>query len=67
MLLHAFDRLPLGKSFLGDPPYICYRLHDSVTVCSLLSEFSSWADSCHPDEGGATFIRNVGPYKLHTA
>jgi hypothetical protein len=23
--------------------------------------------SCHPDEGGARFIRNVGSYKSHTA
>jgi hypothetical protein len=24
-------------------------------------------DSCHPDEGGAKFLRNVGFYKSHTA
>jgi hypothetical protein len=23
--------------------------------------------SCHPDEGGAKFLRNVGSYKSHTA
>jgi hypothetical protein len=23
--------------------------------------------SCHPDEGGARFLRNVGSYKNHTA
>jgi hypothetical protein len=23
--------------------------------------------SCHPDEGGATFLRNSGSYKSHTA
>jgi hypothetical protein len=23
--------------------------------------------SCHPDEGGARFLRNVGAYKIHTA
>jgi hypothetical protein len=22
---------------------------------------------CHPDEGGARFLRNVGSYKSHTA
>jgi hypothetical protein len=22
-------------------------------------------DSCHPDEGGAKFLRNVGSYKSH--
>jgi hypothetical protein len=26
-----------------------------------------FADSCHPDEGGDTFIRNVGSYKIHAA
>jgi hypothetical protein len=25
------------------------------------------ADSCHPDEGGARFLRNVHSYKSHTA
>jgi hypothetical protein len=24
-------------------------------------------DSCHSDEGGAKFLRNVGSYKSHTA
>jgi hypothetical protein len=23
--------------------------------------------SCHPDEGGAKFLRNIGSYKSHTA
>jgi hypothetical protein len=23
---------------------------------------TKWTDSCHPDEGGATFLRNVGSY-----
>jgi hypothetical protein len=25
------------------------------------------ADSCHPDDGGDTFLRKVGSYKSHTA
>jgi hypothetical protein len=25
------------------------------------------ADSCHPDDGGAKFLRNVGSCKSHTA
>jgi hypothetical protein len=25
------------------------------------------ADSCHPDDTGVTFLRNVGSYKSHTA
>jgi hypothetical protein len=27
----------------------------------------SRSDSCHPDEGGANFLRNVGYYKRHMA
>jgi hypothetical protein len=27
----------------------------------------NFTDSCHPDEGGAKFLRNVGSYKSHTA
>jgi hypothetical protein len=26
-----------------------------------------FTDSCHPDEGGAKFLRNVSSYKSHTA
>jgi hypothetical protein len=26
-----------------------------------------FTDSCHPDEGGAEFLRNVGSYKSHMA
>jgi hypothetical protein len=28
---------------------------------------SSFTDSCHPFDGGAMFLRNVGSYKSHTA
>jgi hypothetical protein len=28
---------------------------------------SYFTDSCHPDDGGAKFFRNVGSYKSHTA
>jgi hypothetical protein len=35
----------------------------SSNRCTLLR--NTW--SCHPDEGGAKFLRNVGPYKSHTA
>jgi hypothetical protein len=27
----------------------------------------SFTDSCHPDEGGARILQNVGSYKSHTA
>jgi hypothetical protein len=35
----------------------------SVASCSLCC--SQFTDSCHPDEGGARFLRNVGSYKSH--
>jgi hypothetical protein len=28
---------------------------------------TKFIDSCHPDEGGAKFLRNVGSYKSHTS
>jgi hypothetical protein len=37
----------------------------SVVSCSLCC--SQFTDSCHPDEGGARFLLNVGSYKSHTA
>jgi hypothetical protein len=29
--------------------------------------YAKFGDSCHPDDGGDTFLRNVGSYKSHTA
>jgi hypothetical protein len=29
--------------------------------------FAAYVGFCHPDEGGARFLRNVGSYKSHTA
>jgi hypothetical protein len=37
----------------------------SVASCSLCCSYCT--DFCHPDEGGARFLRNVGSYKSHTA
>jgi hypothetical protein len=41
-----------------------------VTSIGELATFARWAeipDSCHPDEGGAKFLRNVGSYNSHMA
>jgi hypothetical protein len=37
-----------------------------VSVASCSYRCSYFTDSCHPDEGGATFLRYVGSYKIHT-
>jgi hypothetical protein len=34
---------------------------------TILAVTSKLADSCHPDDGGETFLRNVGCYKSHMA
>jgi hypothetical protein len=31
-----------------------------------IGELGTTTDFCHPDEGGARFLRNVGSYKSHT-
>jgi hypothetical protein len=31
-----------------------------------IGELGTLADSCHLDEGGTKFLRNVGSYKSHT-
>jgi hypothetical protein len=34
---------------------------------AILQRCSQFIDSCHPDEEGAKFIRNVGSYQSHKA
>jgi hypothetical protein len=41
------------------------HVRTSVASCSLCCSY--FTDFCHPDEGGARFLRNVGSYKSHTA
>jgi hypothetical protein len=43
-----------------------YITEDGITVSSYGSH-SQLADSCHPDDGGDTFLRSVGSYKSHAA
>jgi hypothetical protein len=38
-----------------------------ASVASYIWCCSWFTDSCNPDEGGATFLQNVGSYKSHTA
>jgi hypothetical protein len=37
--------------------------------CHLPWCYAVWlfTNSCHPNDGDATFLRNVGSYKIHTA
>jgi hypothetical protein len=42
------------------------RIGELGTTLALTSN-CNWFTDCHPDEGGAKFLRNVGSYKSHTA
>jgi hypothetical protein len=37
----------------------------AVTSNRCMLQRNSKSDSCHPDEGGAKFLQNVGAYKNH--
>jgi hypothetical protein len=39
----------------------------SVLRLLVTANVPSFADSCHLDDGGDMFLRNVGSYKSHTA
>jgi hypothetical protein len=46
------------------------ELETTLAVTSnrrMLRRNTKFADSCHPDVGGAKFLRNVGSYKSHIA
>jgi hypothetical protein len=45
------------------------ELGKTLAIARLLGRASivPSSDSCHPDEGGAKFLRNVGSYKNNTA
>jgi hypothetical protein len=43
-------------------------LHQGDKIGELgTTQAATRTDFCHPDEGGARFLRNVGSYKSHTA
>jgi hypothetical protein len=51
---------------------VLVELSASIIRVTRIGEIKSeltlyFADSCHPDDGGATFLENVGSYKSHKA
>jgi hypothetical protein len=38
-----------------------------TTLAVTVNQSMRLADSCHPDDGGGTFLGNVVPYKSYTA
>jgi hypothetical protein len=53
----------LGASFIR-----VTRIGELGTTLAVTSNYRLvTSDFCHPDEGGAKFLRNVGSYKSHTA
>jgi hypothetical protein len=55
----------LSASFIGVTRN--RELGTTLAVASNRRNSSQFTDSCHPDEVGAKFLRNVGSYKSHTA
>jgi hypothetical protein len=43
------------------------ELSASIIRVIRFGEIGTLTDSCHPDDGGSKFFRNVGSYKSHTA
>jgi hypothetical protein len=43
------------------------RTHASEELSASFIKMTRFTDSCHPDEGAAKFLRNIGFYKSHTA
>jgi hypothetical protein len=43
------------------------ELSASIIRVTRIGELGTTFDSCHPDDGGPKFLRNVGYYKSHTA
>jgi hypothetical protein len=43
------------------------ELRASFIRVTRIGKLGKFTDSCHPDEGGAKFLRNVGSYKSHAA
>jgi hypothetical protein len=76
-ILHPFMELfsyvlllnyPLSPKW--DPSCNIWGFHGSnYEEWCLLGCYVLWlfTDSCHPDKGGAKFLRKVGSYKIHTA
>jgi hypothetical protein len=42
------------------------RIGELGTTLAVTSNQRTLRSSCHPDEGGAKFLRNVASYKRHT-
>jgi hypothetical protein len=43
------------------------ELSSSIIRVTRIGELGTLADSCHPDDEGAKFLRNFGSYESHTA
>jgi hypothetical protein len=49
------------SSLLIEENYVRFEVFTALTMKNGVT------DSCHPDEGGAKFLQNVGSYKSHMA
>jgi hypothetical protein len=56
----------IRETRLGEPGTTLAIFSQRASVSSYSKRCSYFTDSCHPDEGGAKFLRNVGSYKSRT-
>jgi hypothetical protein len=54
----------IGTTLAVTSNRICAALRQLLVTVSVVPIFT---DSCHPNEGGTKFLRNVISYKSHTA
>jgi hypothetical protein len=61
-------RVALVRTYVSEEPSASFirvtRIGELGTTLAVASNRRT--DSCHPDEGGAKFLRNVSSYESHT-
>jgi hypothetical protein len=61
-------RVALVRTYVSEEPSASFiRVTRIDELGTTLATTSNRRTSCHPDEGGAMFLRNVGIYNSHMA
>jgi hypothetical protein len=60
-------RVNISEECMGSSILMTYSTSSQcASVASYCYRCSYLANSCHPDDGGDTFLGNIGSYKGHT-